>query len=104
MFSQWVTPKNLEDFDETMKLELCIKNILSSAAGISDPTVNTSLNVWSLCSLGSLFDIISSWKQISVTGALGTPRNSTTVITCVSRITFDSGTLSLSFIFERLKW
>lgn len=49
MFSQWVTPKNLEDFDETMKLELCIKNILSSAAGISDPTVNTSLNLWSLC-------------------------------------------------------
>lgn len=44
MCSQWVTPQNLEDFDDTMKLELCIKDILSSASGISDHSVNTSLN------------------------------------------------------------
>lgn len=44
MFSPWVTPKNVDDFDETIKLDLYIKNILSSAAGISDHTVNTSLN------------------------------------------------------------
>lgn len=36
MFSQWVTPQNLEDFDKMMKLELYIKNILSSASGVTD--------------------------------------------------------------------
>lgn len=44
MFSQWVTPQNLEDFDKMMKLELYIKNILSSASGVTDHSVNTSLN------------------------------------------------------------
>lgn len=105
MSSQWVIPKNLEDFDEMMKLELYTEDILSSASGIPDHTVRTSLNLWSSCL--SPGEFIWHKKQTRVTGALGTPRNSTTVISDLifwDYIQFGDPKLFLLFLKGLLGW